>query len=70
MTANRNGVIEFYDGDAPLAVVVSSMVPPVGSSISIRGKTWEVTRVTYALDYADLPLERGMRANVDVTRRR
>ncbi len=59
-------VVEFYDGDAMVAVVKSSMVPPVGARISIRGKTWAVVRVTYALDHADDPQGKGMRANVDL----
>lgn len=58
--------IEFYDGDSLVAYVKSSMVPPVGSKISIRGKTWTVARVTYALDHADDPQGKGMRANVDL----
>jgi hypothetical protein len=59
-------VIEFYDGDTMVASVKSSMVPPVGAKISIRGKTWTVMRVTYALDHADDPQGKGMRANVDL----
>lgn len=58
--------IEFYDGDNMVAHVASSMVPPVGAKISIRGKTWTVARVTYALDHADDPQGKGMRANVDL----
>lgn len=60
--------IEFYDDDRMVALVHSSMVPPVDAKISIRGETWTVTRVTYALDYADDPQSKGMRANVSVTR--
>lgn len=59
-------LIEFYDGDTMVAYVKSSMVPPVGAKISIRGKTWAVVRVTYALDHADDPQGKGMRANVDL----
>ena len=59
-------VIEFYDGENMLAYVKSSMVPPEGAKISIRGKTWDVVRVTYALDHADDPHGKGMRANVDL----
>lgn len=47
-----------------IAVVNSSMVPTVGSLISIRKQTWMVERVTYALDHADdISLEQ-MRADV------
>jgi hypothetical protein len=62
-------MIEFYDDpDAgPIATVHSAMVPPVKAKISIRGKTYEVAKVTYAVDYADHPIsDRWMRANVDV----
>ena len=40
------------------------MVPPVGSMINIRKKTYEVVSVTFALDHADDPMQTGMRANV------
>lgn len=59
-------VIEFYSSGGLLVVVSSSMVPTVGSFISIRGKTWKVTNVTFAVDYADSRSERRMRCNVDV----
>lgn len=62
---NRDRV-EFYDGRQLIAAAASSIVPPVDSKISIRGKTWTVTRVTFALDHADEIAERGMRANVDL----
>ena len=58
--------IEFYNGRKIIAAVSSSIFPPVDSKISIRGKTWIVTRVTFALDHADEIAERGMRANVDI----
>ena len=58
--------IEYYDGDRIVASVESSMVPTVGSRISIRKKTWSVVRVTFALDHADEPMEKGMRANVEI----
>lgn len=58
-------IIEFYDGDNLIAAVRSSMVPPVGSFISIEGKTWRVANVTYALDYA-MQREKRMRCNVDL----
>ncbi len=62
---NRD-TIEFYDGDKLLCSANSSMVPAEARRISIRGKTWIVLRVTYALDHADELNERGMRANVDL----
>lgn len=59
-------VIEFYDGDALVTSVESSMVPPVGSKISIKKKVWSVVAVTYAVDYAESLHCKGMRANVDL----
>jgi hypothetical protein len=59
--------IEFYWRDKRVGVIESAMVPPVKALISIRGETWRVARVTYALDHADGPLsERVMRANIDL----
>jgi len=58
--------IEFHIGTVGLVGVRSCMVPPPGSLISIMGKTYKVLDVTYALDYAVDPLERRMRANVDI----
>lgn len=59
-------VIEFYDGAVLVAYVKSSMVPPVGSKISIKKKVWSVVAVTYAVDYAESLHCKGMRANVDL----
>jgi len=62
-------IIEFYCGDRMVAIVSSSMVPPVESLISIRAKTYTVLSVTYALDHADKGSERRMRANIDLEAR-
>jgi hypothetical protein len=59
-------VVEFYDGDSIVSRVNSTMVPTVGSKISIRKEVWTVVNVTYALDYADKVFERQMRANVSL----
>lgn len=62
-----NDCIEFYCGAEMIAAVRSSIVPTIKARISIRGKVWIVSRVTYALDYADKTTpERIMRANVDI----
>ena len=58
--------IEYYDGNNMLASAMSSMVPTVGSKISIRAETYTVTSVTYAIDHSDDNQLCGMRANVDV----
>jgi len=63
--------VEFYDNKSLVVAIESSMVPPVDSLISIRGETWLVWRVTYALDYADgSRAEQRMRANVDISPRK
>lgn len=60
--------IEFYSKEEGriMASVDSSMVPPIGSYISILGSTWEISRVTYALDYS--ATRPAMRANIDLRR--
>ena len=58
--------IEYYDGNNMLASAMSSMVPLVGSKISIRAETYTVTSVTYAIDNSTDNQLCGMRANVDV----
>lgn len=63
---NRD-TIEFYDGESKMvAYIDSSIVPMVGSKISIRMKKWVVVGVTYALDQADNHDLSKMRANVDL----
>lgn len=57
--------IEFYFNRNVFSVR-SSMVPPVGSLISIHRVTYIVTRITYALDQANDVFERKLRANVDL----
>lgn len=62
-------IIEFYRNGVGqvLTSVRSSMIPPTGAMISIRGITYRVSRVTYAADYSDkAPSERQMRACVDL----
>lgn len=58
--------IEFYYGKNLVAAVDSSMTPSVGSFINIRKSTWEVKRVTFALDHADDIALRRMRCSVDI----
>lgn len=58
--------IEFYHGKKVIAVVKSSMVPTVGSLISIQRNAWRVVGIVYALDHADDFQLRGMRCNVDL----
>ena len=62
----NNDKVEFYNGKNLVAAVNSSMVPPIGSYISIRKKTWEIVAVSFAVDHADERAECGMRCNVDV----
>jgi len=62
-----NSSLEFYRGEKLLASVASSLVPHVGGLVSIRGKTWKIVNVTYAVDHSDAVFSnRVMRANIDV----
>jgi hypothetical protein len=47
--------IEFYHGDDEkhMAVLDDGAVPRPGEFINIRGYTWLVRRVTWAVDHAD-----------------
>lgn len=65
MLTNRD-TIEFYDDARLLTAVRSSMVPPRGSLINIRSKTWRVAAITYALDHSGDSSQCGMRANIDL----
>lgn len=72
MTGSKD-TIDFYNahgepGRNLVAAVKSSIVPPVGAYISIRGETWWVVRITYALDHADDMATSMMRANVELRR--
>lgn len=66
MSNDRRDTVEYYIPEGLLAVANSAIVPPVGGLISIKKKTYIVTRVTYALDYVDESLRQTMRANVDL----
>lgn len=60
-------MIEFYDEKGScIASVKSSIIPPVDSMISIRKKVWRISRVAYALDHADEPQEKQLRANIEL----
>jgi hypothetical protein len=63
-----NDQVEFWrDSGGLIASVASSIVPPAGSFISIKGETWLVSRVTYAIDHSGAAYaERIMRANVEL----
>ena len=63
---NGKDGIEFYHDKKMIATLLSSMVLPVGCLINIRKKTWRVTKVTFALDYADDMQLRRMTCNVDI----
>ena len=64
---STNDLIEFYDKKDRIASIHSALVPAIGSKISIRGHTWTVVGVTYAIDRADgMASEKSMRANVDL----
>jgi hypothetical protein len=58
--------LEFYNGHGGMiAAVDSSIIPPMDSYINIRGVTYKVADITYALDHSDgLVTDRKMRANI------
>lgn len=59
--------VEFYLNDKCFLRQETSIVPPKGSLINIRGKTYKVMYISYALDYTDQPREqRVMRANLNI----
>ena len=59
--------IEFYGPKGyGMWSVQSSMVPPVNSHISIKGETYVVKKVTFALDHSDDVALKAMRCNVDL----
>lgn len=62
--------IEFYVGSAEkhIAVLDDAAVPRAEELINIRGETYRVNRVTWAIDAADNRLERKLRANVELTK--
>lgn len=59
--------IEFYHGmDGPcVGTVESAAVPRRGEFVNIKGKTYKVLRVTWALDWPT-GIVKTMRANVDL----
>lgn len=62
MTTDR---VEYYNGDAkhPMVSIESSIVPTVGSFVSIEKVTWIVKSVTFAVDYS-ASAHKEHRANV------
>ena len=61
--------IEFYKDGAehPLATVRDAGgVPREGDLINILTQTWQVRRVTWAVDHSNYPREATLRANVDL----
>ncbi len=61
--------LEFYNAHGGLIVVCeTSIVPPLMSFISVRGDTYKVVDITYAIDYADIQRERQMRVNITLNR--
>ena len=66
---NRKDMIEFYFEDKCVARLESSVVPFVGSFISIRAKTYKIKAVNFACDYLDQVMtEHQMRCNVELVK--
>ena len=57
--------LEFYIGDSAkfIATCEADAVPREGEFINIRGETYMVSQVTWALDHSDSP-RAALRANV------
>lgn len=60
--------IEFYLGSEPraLAFADDGAVPRAGEFVSIRRVTYQVSRVTWAVDNADDVMHSTLRANVEL----
>ena len=61
---NRDS-LEFYYGDILVARACSSMVPVVGTKISIKKKPWLIEAVNFSVDYSDED-RCSMRCNVEL----
>lgn len=64
-------LIEFYEGNAehPFSHIEDGAVPREYEMVNIKGVTYQVERVTWALDQADkYPPEKKLRANVELKR--
>ena len=57
--------VEYWNDETAglIAVVKSSIVPPIGSIVNIRRRDWKVVSINYSVDAADEP-QCVMRANV------
>lgn len=60
--------IEFYIGadERHIAVADDGAVPRAGEIINIRGEHYEVTRVVWCVDHADVIFETKIRACVEI----
>jgi hypothetical protein len=60
--------MEFYlpHEQSPFLRIGSSFQPNDGDLINIRGQTYKVLGRSFTVDYADSPLQRGVRCNVIV----
>lgn len=65
-------IVEFYlEGEMrPMLIMESSIVPTENSLISIKGETYTVVGVSYAIDYSDSIATRQMRANIILKKRK
>ncbi|HSH41628.1 MAG TPA: hypothetical protein VK973_05820 [Arenicellales bacterium] len=63
---NTGTRVEFYSASGLVAAVSNAgALPAVGDLINIRKQTWQVTRVTWAVDHSDYP-DSQLRANIDL----
>lgn len=61
-------VIEIWLDDRVIAHIDSSFHPSRGDKISIKGETYTVAGLAWAVDYLDMPRNRRMRLNLNVTK--
>jgi len=63
---DNKDTVEYYLYDKLISVVRSSIVPPVGSLISIKKIVYKIKLISYAIDHAENRSERSMRCNIDI----
>ena len=70
MALNKPGTrVEFYRKGADKYIAVLSgvgAIPREGGLINIRGKTWRVTGITWAIDRSDSVTDSELRANIEL----
>lgn len=69
MSSKQGTRVEFYvDGADKHIAAVSGVgaIPSTGDLVNIRGKTYRVLSITWAVDHSDEWAETELRANMDI----